>query len=108
MKQLILIFTFGLLVHAASAIDYQATPESAWVKRFGSAPGFEVTDAALRTAIEWDLFGGPVPKINGATHYGLQLKRWERSIRQFGFAVIADDYATFLEGLKAELSRQKK
>lgn len=103
--RVLIIFLIGLLAQTASAIDYSATNESVWLRWFWEAPPFEVTDAALRTAIEWDIFGGPVPKINGATHYGLQLKRWERSIKQFGIAVVADDYTKFLRELQAELVR---
>ncbi len=92
---------------SAQAIDYDATPESVWLRKFGSLPNFPVTGTALRTAIEWHTFSGPVPKVNGATHYGLRLKRWERHFTHFGFAPVADAYEKFLRELKAELSQEK-
>ncbi len=104
MKSIITLI-LALMSHTASAIDYNATNESVWIKWFGEKPSFEITDTALRTAMEWKIFGGPVPKVNNATHYGLLLTRWERSFKQFGFALVADDYAKFLRELKAELSK---
>ncbi len=106
MRYLVAILLLAAL--PASAIDYEATPESVWLQKVGALPSFPVTASALRSAIEWCTFGGPVPKVNSATHYGLRLKRWDRLSKHFGFAAIADDYEKFLHELKAELAQTNK
>jgi len=107
MKRL-LIAAFVLAAHTASAIEYGATPEAVWIRRFGEKPAFPVTERALREAIEWQVCGGPVPRIPSFTDYGLKLKRWERTIQRFGVAPVAEEYADFLRELMAELAKDKE
>lgn len=104
MRLITILFAAISIAAPCQAIDYTATRESVWARYGGGAP-FRGNDTALRLAIEYSVFGGPLPKVDSATHYGLQLKQWERALKAFGVAWMADDYAKFLRGLKADLAK---
>ena len=91
----------------AQALDFEATPVTVW-QRYVAAPVPEhLTASQLRTALEWQVFKGPLPNVSGATPYGIRLRRWDRVIARMGLPVVADEYVTFLRQLRAELARVK-
>ncbi|HWL51351.1 MAG TPA: hypothetical protein VNQ90_02890 [Chthoniobacteraceae bacterium] len=108
-KRLILTtLAFSLLSGSLFSIDYDATLQSAWADVVERPPSGEITEAALRDTIEWQVFNGPIPKVNSATHYGLRLKWWNRIIKRFGIAIVAKDYSNFLIELKAALAKDQQ
>ncbi len=109
MKTIRLIGLIGLMgAGHALGLDFRATPESAWAAHVGTPAPARITESALRTAIEWRTFGGPVPRVNVATPYGIRQQRWEATIKNFGLPVVAAEYADFLRELRAELERNKQ
>lgn len=108
MKKLILTLTLNLaLTLCAGALDFHATPQSAWVAYAGAPAPAHITDARLRSAMEWRVLGGPIPRIS-ATPYGIRLALWDRTIRNFGLPIVAAEYNQFLHELRAELVQEEQ
>ena len=108
MKPVIQILAIGLLsVCNVSAIDFHATIESVWQRYIPGPPPDQITESALRTALEWRTLKGPLPQLSSATPYGIKLKQWDRVISRMGLPLVADDYVSFLHQLQAELARGK-
>lgn len=103
-----IILTALLLSSAlASALDFAATPQTAWSQWVGTPPPAHITDARLREAINWRVLGGPVPVRLGATPYGIQMKKWDATISNFGLPAVAEEYVDFLHRLQTALERSK-
>lgn len=106
MKKLILTLTLNLtLTLCAGALDFHATPQTAWAAYVGTPAPAHITDARLRSAMEWRVLHGPIPRIS-ATPYGIRLALWDRTIRNFGLPIVAGEYHQFLQELRAELDRE--
>lgn len=105
MKRLILVASFGV-VTCALALDFQATPETIWHRHIQAPTPKKLSDDALKTALEWQILKGPLPKISEASPFGIQLQYWNRVIRHMGLPAVADDYCTFLGQLRAELTKE--
>lgn len=112
MKKYLITGLIALCVSAplreSYALDFNATPRSAWVQYVGTPPPAQITDARLKAAMEWRVLGQPMPLGLGATPYGIQAALWERTMKNFGLPAVAGEYQQFLTSLRAELARNHK